>query len=469
MPADEEIRVRERPKSFGHRFQVVPSANEDFFSCLLVSAHFRQEIILSTPATSPLPHEVEGLKETLKQVAYQNEMMLRWVNGAVITVDREGKVTQANEVALATLGWQADEFLGCHMHETIHHSQDDGSEYPWDFCPIFAAIEDGSSHHVDGDVFWKKNGSSFSADYIVCPTRNDKNEITGAVLTFRNITEQRLQESKRIHRMKLMAIGELSAGIAHEINTPVQFIGSNVAFLDESFQDLRSLIGAYRELEELVRKEHQPQYLELLQKIDDIEKTADIDYLQDEVPKAFEQTLHGVKQVTDLVLGLKGFAHSGAEEHKIASDINTIIHNALLVCRNVYKYVAELETILGDLPLVKVYPGDIGQVVVNLVINAAHTIEEKRGEGQAMGKITVSSFSQENNIIIQITDTGKGIPEGVRDRIFDPFFTTKEVGRGSGQGLAISHTIIHEKHNGEMSFDSVIGQGTTFTVRIPIE
>jgi PAS domain S-box-containing protein len=422
---------------------------------------------LSDPNSSTLPQEVEGLKETLKQVAYQNEMMLRWVNGAVITVDREGMVIHANEVALSTLGWQSAEFLGRQVHETIHHSQDDGSEYPWDFCPVFAAIEDGSSHHVDGDVFWKKNGSSFSADYIVCPTRNDKSEITGAILTFRNLTDQRLQESKRIHRMKLMAIGELSAGIAHEINTPVQFIGSNVSFLNDSFGDLLKLIKTYRKLGEMLPNE--PQCRQLLQEISEIEETADIDYLQEEVPKAFEQTLHGVKQVTELIQGLKGFAHSGTEGEKTASDINKIINNALMVSRNVYKYIAELETNLGDLPSIKVYPGDIGQVVVNLVVNAAHSIEEKKGKSQTLGKITIASFLEEKDLIIQVSDTGKGIPDGVRERIFDPFFTTKEVGRGSGQGLAISHTIIHEKHHGEISFNSVIGEGTTFTVRIPIQ
>jgi PAS domain S-box-containing protein len=443
---------------------------KDGYALPYTSSHFiiiPREEILSDPSLTTILHEIQGLKETLKQIAYQNEMMLRWVNGAVITVDREGKVLHANEVALSTLGWQSDEFTGCQVHETIHHSQDDGSDYPWDFCPVFAAIEDGSSHHVDGDVFWKKNGRSFSADYIVCPTRNDQNEITGAILTFRNLTEQRLQENKRIHRMKLMAIGELSAGIAHEINTPVQFIGSNISFMGESFQDLLKLLKAWRKLGEIVQKE--PYCHVLLQEIAEIEATADIDYLEEEVPKAFEQTLHGVKQVTDLVQGLKGFAHSGTEGEKTASDINNIINNALLVSRNVYKYVAELETNLGALPPVKVYPGDIGQVVINLVINASHSIEEKKGKSTSLGKITINSLLEGNDIIIQISDTGKGIPEGVRDRIFDPFFTTKEVGRGSGQGLAISHTIINEKHDGEISFNSVMGEGTTFTVRIPIQ
>lgn len=411
--------------------------------------------------------EIASLKETLKQVAYQNEMMLRWVNGAVVTVDREGIVISANEVALKTLGWTEDEFIGKQMHETIHHSQDDGSEYPWDFCPVFAAIEDGSSHHVDGDVFWKKDGSSFSADYIVCPTRDEVSEITGAVLTFRNITEQKLNEGKRVHSMKLIAIGELSAGIAHEINTPVQFIGSNISFLQDSFEDLLKLIGKYEQLKGAVREVDG--LGALVQEIEELEAEVDVEYLAEEGPKALDQTQHGVERVSELVKGLKGFAHTGQNETKIGCDINEIIKNSLIVCTNAFKYVAHLETDLAELPTVNAFPGDIGQVIVNLIVNAAHAISENRGQDNEMGNITVKSLVEDDRIVIRISDTGGGIPDNIKDRIFDPFFTTKEVGQGSGQGLAISHTIITEKHDGEISFTSKPGVGTTFTLKIPLQ
>lgn len=414
----------------------------------------------------PQTPETEGLKQTLKQISYQNEMMLRWVNGAVITVDRQGHVISANEVALQTLGWSLEEFLGCQMHETIHHSQDDGSEYPWDFCPIFAAIEDGSSHHVDGDVFWKKDGSSFSADYIVCPTRDEYSTITGAMVTFRNLTQMRMEESKRIHSMKLVAIGELSAGIAHEINTPVQFIGNNISFLKESFNDIFELLKSYQKLADTLTDD--PKYKDILSQLKEQEEEVDVEYLEEETPTAFEQAIHGIERVTDLVQGLKGFAHSGTEASKSESDINEVIKNSLMVCNNTYKYVAELETSLAELPSIKVFPGDIGQVIVNLIVNAAHAIEENKAEEAGMGKITVETSCNDTCIFITIEDTGGGIPEKIRDRIFDPFFTTKEVGRGSGQGLAISHTIIKEKHGGEMNFTSEIGTGTTFTIKLPL-
>jgi len=409
---------------------------------------------------------IDFLLETIKQVKYQNEMMLAWVNGAVVVVDREGNVVEANNTALKALGWSKEELFGRHLHQTIHHSQEDGSEYPWDFCPVFAAIEDGSSHHVDGDVFWQKDGASFSADFITCPTRGEDNEITGAVLIFRNLTEQRLKEASRIHSMKLESLGVLAAGIAHEINTPIQFIGSNLSFLQESFQDILRLMTAYNTLKDAIRSGSSLD--ELLAETDRIEQSIDLAYLQEDVPQAFEQTRDGVERVTKLVLGLKGFAHSGDNEVKRAADINEIITNALVVCTNAYKYVAHLELDLGQLPPIKVYSGDIGQVIVNLVVNAADAIADHKGKaGAGMGTIRITTASDDDAVTLTVADTGGGIPEGVRQRIFDPFFTTKDVGRGSGQGLAIARNIIHDKHQGDLTFESTVGVGTTFVIKLP--
>jgi PAS domain S-box-containing protein len=413
-----------------------------------------------------LRQQNENLREALTQVLFQNKMMLNWVNGAVITIDRNGHVLTANETALSALNWTSEEFIGRHCHETMHHTTDDGGEYPWEFCPVFAAIEDGSSHHVDGDVFWKKNKSSFSADYIVSPIRDENNKISGATLIFRNLTESRLQEAKRIHGMKLESIGELSAGIAHEINTPIQFIGSNVFFLREAFEDLLELTNRYGQLRDAVAGKNE--FRQLLEEITEQEDAVDLEYLREEGPKAFEQTTDGVERVTKLVLGLKGFAHVKDGETKTPADINEIIRNTLIVCTNAYKYIAELETDLRELPLVKVFHGDIGQVILNLVVNAAHAIEDVKETSGRMGHITIKTFQEGAFVVISVSDTGCGIAPAARERIFDPFFTTKEVGRGSGQGLAISRTIIHDKHGGELGFESTVGKGTTFIIRLPV-
>ncbi len=414
-----------------------------------------------------LEKQNQNLREALTQVLYQNEMLLNWVNGAVVKVDREGMVLDANDIALHYLGYEHEELLGKQYHDTFHHTLEDGSEYPWDFCPVFAAIEDGSSHHVTGDVFWKSDGSSFSADYIVSPVRDEQNNISGATLIFRNLTEQSLQQAKKIHGMKLESIGELSAGIAHEINTPIQFIGSNIAFLSDAFTDMNDTVVAYREL--LERVKDNPELAEIIANIERVEEDTDIEYLEEEVPKAIDQTSHGVERVSQLVLGLKGFAHSADNQEKEKADINQIINNTLVVCRNAYKYVANLEKRLGEIPEIRVHHGDIGQVVLNIVVNAAQAVEENRENPNDMGTITVISECDDQYVTIKISDTGGGIPQKVSERIFDPFFTTKEVGRGSGQGLAIARNIIHEKHGGELTVESQEGKGSTFIVKLPLE
>jgi len=410
--------------------------------------------------------ELESSREALVQLRYQHKMMLRWVEGAVLTVDRDGKILSVNPVGLRALGWEQDELIGRDCHSTIQHTLEDGSEYPLEFSPMFAALEDGSSHHVDGDIFWRKDGTNFSVDYIVCSTRNEKNEIIGAVMTFRNLTEMRLEEVKRIHGMKLEAIGQLSAGIAHEINTPMQFIGTNLSFLQEASEDLHRLLARYRGLRGEVEGLDSCQ--ESCRELAELEEQVDVEYLKDEMPKAFSQTQGGVERVTTMVQGLKGFAHADHMDQKRAIDINTIIRNALVVSCNEYKNVAGVETELAALPDLKVHPGDIGQVILNLVVNAAHAIADRQKEEKELtGCIRISSRLEGDDVVIAVEDNGKGIADAFKNRVFDPFFTTKEVGQGSGQGLSISRNIIHDKHGGTLHFITTLGKGTTFFIHLP--
>lgn len=414
-----------------------------------------------------LLQELASARETLIQLRYQNEMLLHWVEGGVLLVDREGLIIEANPVALRALDRTTEELIGKKCHETFHHTLEDGNEYPWDFCPVFAALEDGSSHHVDGDVFWHKDGSSFSVDYIACPTRDEQNVINGAILVFRNLTEIKLQEAKRIHGMKLESIGELSAGIAHEINTPMQFVASNLDFLREGCNDLLKLSRHYGSFRKRVSSGEDCS--EWSKELEEMEEEIDIDYLEEEVPEAFAQTLDGVERVTKLVQGLKGFSHSAGDQNKQEVDINSVIKNTLIVCKNEYKYVAQVLTELGDIPSINGYHGDIGQVILNLVVNAAHTIADKIEEGDEIGTITIKTTLDGDGVLISVSDTGKGIPQSIENRIFDPFFTTKTVGKGSGQGLAIARTIIHDKHKGSLTFSSTPEEGTSFFIRLPVK
>jgi len=199
-----------------------------------------------------------------------------------------------------------------------------------------------------------------------------------------------------------------------------------------------------------------------------VEEEADCAYLLEEIPQALAQTLDGVTRVATIVRAMKEFAHPEGKE-MAAADINKALLSTLTVARNELKYVADVETEFGDLPLVVCNIGDINQVFLNLLVNAAHAIAEgTKGSGEK-GKIQVRTSSEGNAVLVTISDTGCGIPEANRSKVFDPFFTTKEVGRGTGQGLAIARSVVVERHKGSLNFESEVGKGTTFCIRLPID
>jgi len=263
---------------------------------------------------------------------------------------------------------------------------------------------------------------------------------------------------------KLEAIGQLAAGIAHEINTPIQYIGDNNVFLQESFQEL---FGFFADLKRTLAADSPLDRAALARALE----TVDLDYLEEEIPKAIHQSLDGVSRVSRIVSAMKEFSHPGTEARE-RIDLNRAIENTLTVSRNEWKYVADLQTDLDPgLPMVPCFPGELNQVVLNLVVNAAHAIAEVTG-GQDSGRrglIRVSTRIDGPEVMIQVSDNGKGIPEAIRSRIFEPFFTTKPVGKGTGQGLAITHSVIVDKHGGRVELESEVGQGTTFTLRLPLE
>jgi two-component system, NtrC family, sensor kinase len=283
---------------------------------------------------------------------------------------------------------------------------------------------------------------------------------------FEDITERRVLREQLLQAQKLESVGQLAAGIAHEINTPTQYIGDNVRFLKKSFGNLSSLFNIYDRLwketcSESVTATSRQEMLTGLKKIDS-------QFLLAEIPKAIEDSLEGVKRVSSLVNAMKEFSHPGTKE-KVPVDLNRAIRSTIAVAQNEWKYVAEMETDLDDtLPFVSCLPGEFNQVILNLIVNAAHAIgdlsQERNG---AKGKIRVQTARCPTGVEIRIGDTGGGIPLEVRARIFDPFFTTKEIGKGTGQGLAIARSVIVDKHAGSIDFETVLGEGTTFIIRLP--
>jgi PAS domain S-box-containing protein len=284
--------------------------------------------------------------------------------------------------------------------------------------------------------------------------------------SYMDINERKLLESQLVQAQKLESIGQLAAGIAHEINTPTQYVGDNIHFLDEAFAGMITLTGKYRELLDAAKTGEVTKGI--IEEVEETIEKTDIEYLSDEIPKAIQQSLEGVERVTGIVRAMKEFSHPGTKEKELV-DINKAIENTLTVSRNEWKYVSDVVTEFDrSLPLVPCLPGEFNQVILNIIINAAQAIAEKNGTSAEKGSIGVSTLKQDGWAEIRIADTGPGIPEQIRSRIFDPFFTTKEVGKGTGQGLAIARSIIVDKHQGEITLDTVPGEGTTFIIRMPL-
>lgn len=313
---------------------------------------------------------------------------------------------------------------------------------------------------VDGNVHWYH-----TIKRSMALGKNGTKYLVGVAT---DLTERKIMESQLRHSQKMESIGQLAAGIAHEINTPTQYVGDNTRFIRDAFTDIDLVMKKYGELYEMVQTgEIKPEFIE---ELGEELKNADLEYLSEEVPNAIKQSLEGVSRIAHIVQSMKDFAHPGATDKK-ASDLNKAIESTITVARNEWKYVADVETTFDQtLPLVPCLLGEINQVVLNMVINASHAIADVVGDGaNGRGKIKITTTKVNNDWAeIRIGDSGTGIPPEAQARIFDPFFTTKEVGKGTGQGLAISHTVVVEKHNGQLDFETEQGKGTTFIIRLPL-
>ncbi len=341
----------------------------------------------------------------------------------------------------------------------------------WDWEQILSAISksrrDRSPQRLDDVPFVRPDGTEGFLGVSISPLAETQEECSGLVLLARDVTARKHMESLLAQAQKLESIGQLAAGIAHEINTPTQYVGDNTRFLQDAFKDLQRLLDRYAEVPRALVEGIPAE--ELAASLESAAREADWDYLREEIPKAIEQSLEGIERVTKIVRAMKEFSHPGTEE-KTAVDLNKAIESTLTVARNEWKYVAEVVTDFDpSLPLVPCLPGELNQVILNMIINAVHAIAEvvdtQAGE---KGTIRVSTRQVGEEVEIRLSDNGTGIPEAIRGKIFDPFFTTKEVGKGTGQGLAISRSVIVDKHAGSIAVESETGKGTTFIIRLPI-
>lgn len=285
--------------------------------------------------------------------------------------------------------------------------------------------------------------------------------------TVRDITERKQAEVELRQAQKLEGIGQLAAGIAHEINTPMQYVSDNTVFLKDSLDSLLNYAAMLEPLMEQVQAKNVDH--EAVNRAVDIARQIDISYLINEIPPALEQTLEGIGRVTNIVRAMKEFSHPGSNEKSLI-DLNKAIESTVTIARNEWKYVADVQTDLDpELPFLNCFAGDINQVILNLITNSAHSIAEVvRNQPGGKGLITISTQLRANQIELRVGDTGAGIPEAIKERVFEPFFTTKEIGKGTGQGLALAYAAIVRRHNGSISFEPNTGQGTTFIIHLPL-
>jgi signal transduction histidine kinase len=296
-----------------------------------------------------------------------------------------------------------------------------------------------------------------------CETAAGTKYLRGLML---DITEFRRTGRELAAAQKLESVGRLAAGVAHEINTPVQFVSDNVQFVGKALTDIAAVIHAYRGLQRAVQSAGDISAAARLAA--EAEKTADLDYILENGPLAIESSIEGLGRIATIVRSMKEFAHPD-QAQKTPADLNQAIRSTLVIARNEYKYVAEVETLFGDLPPVACHLGEINQVVLNLLVNASHAISDVVKDTGGLGKLTVHTRLDGDAVEIAIGDTGTGIPVAARNHVFDPFFTTKEVGKGTGQGLAMAHNVIVNKHGGTLRFETECGKGTTFRIRLPID
>jgi two-component system NtrC family sensor kinase len=377
----------------------------------------------------------------------------------VYTFDLNLQITSLNRMAEETMGYRREEALGMTLSDVVGAGQWDrveravanlGSDHAAAKFEVEVQAKDG--RRVNLEV----NPRLIYRDGVAVGIQAIARDVTG-----RNQAEMELRQAQ-----KLESVGRLASGIAHEINTPMQFVGDNVHFLEDCFSGIERILftlHAYAVPAGAGGSDPSDLAGELLR----LEKEVDTAWMLKEIPEAIRQTLDGVERVVTIVRAMKEFAHPESRG-RARADLNKALLNTLTVARNELKYVANVETDFHDLPLVDCSVSDLNQVFLNLLVNAAHAIADVVRGTEAKGTIRLHTEMEDGMVLITIADTGAGIPESIRERIFDPFFTTKEVGRGTGQGLAIARAVI-DRHKGKLTFESEVGKGTTFFIRLPIE
>ncbi len=418
---------------------------------------FTEQERLAHEAQTRLESLVAKRTQELERSREQYRLIAESTNAIPFALDLDrGRFTYAGPQAVSRLGWNEldwkmpgflDRLLPRERAADVRKRLDECTGGSSDFeCEILSQA--GRVHHLR----W----------VVSCETTVKGRSMRGLMV---DVTAQRTLERELAQAQKLESVGRLASGVAHEINTPVQFVSDSVNFVREALADVTTSLHRYRALADGVQAG--TNVTELAREVREADSAADLDWVLDNVAPALDRALDGLGRVTVIVRSMKEFAHPDRRE-KSPTDLNRGIESTLVVAKNEYKYVADVETELGELPLVTCHGGEINQVVLNLVVNAAHAIEAVVKGTSDRGTIRLSTRLDGEQVELRISDTGTGIPSEIANKIFDPFFTTKEIGKGTGQGLALARTIV-EGHGGTLRFETEMGRGTTFVIRLPVD
>ncbi len=427
-------------------------------------------IITDITSRKVMEDEIRSIANSLSESEEMFRTIGETAQDGIIIIDDAGKISYWNDSAQRIFGYSAHEVLGHALDDLLYPV--DPQENAFQTLPGVGELSAGP---IDGTTL-ELPGKHKDGNRVPCELSLSSMKLQNrwhAVGILRDITERKNAERENeqmkhdlLQADKLKAIGQLAAGIAHEINTPAQFVNDNIHFLKTSFIELGDVLDQVKRL--TLENAEKPAAAELAQAISEALDQADTDFLTEEIPPAVAQSLDGVDRIKTIVQAMKEFSHPGGNSMR-PGNINKAIETTIAIAKSEWKTVADLDLDLDPtLPNIPCFIGDINQVILNIVVNAGHAIEEAISETkEEKGTISISTRLLDDNIEIRIKDTGTGISDENLDRVFEPFFTTKELGKGTGQGLNIAHTLIVKKHSGELSIETEMGRGTTFIIRLP--
>ncbi len=392
-------------------------------------------------------HDMKGVFDAVRQ--------------GLVTIDRAGQVV--GEASASAVSWLGSLAEGTRLADALARVD---ATYARGFETAFAQAVEGALP-LAGALARVPRRLAIDQRLLDLELRpvGGETEWSRLLVVISDVTEEERRKQLEVelrHSQKLQSVGQLAAGIAHEINTPAQYASDSLSFGADGFLTLQRVLEAYRQA--LRAPDPRAEAPALAR----VEEEADLAFIQENGPDAFQRAREGLARIARLVGAMKEFAHPDHRE-KEPFDLNRALRNTLVIARHEYALVADVQEDYGELPPVRCHPDDLNQVFLNLLVNAAQAIGDVVAASGGRGRIGVRTVREGGSVRISISDTGGGIPQEIRERVFDPFFTTKPVGQGSGQGLAIARSIVVDKHGGTLTFDSEVGKGTTFVITLPID